>query len=187
MTDLMLMSTDLALRYLTVDDAPAVMEAVRESPDVKRWLPQWEKLHSTADLVQWVEAFNRDRAEGTAHVFVMSDSTTGQIQGICGLTRINKVHRFANVFYWVRQSCAGRSLAARSVRLLAQFGFETVQLNRLEIVVAVGNTASLRVAEKVGAVREGVLRHRLMVGGQPTDAAIFSLIAEDIGEKMSKP
>ena len=48
-------------------------------------------------------------------------------------------------------------------------------LIRLEIVVAVGNLASHRVAEKVGAVSEGTLRRRILLHGAARDATMFSL------------
>ena len=58
-------------------------------------------------------------------------------------------------------------------------GFEELDLRRIEIVVTLANDASLRVAEKVGARREGVLRRRLMAHGESYDAVMFSLISED--------
>jgi RimJ/RimL family protein N-acetyltransferase len=63
---------------------------------------------------------------------------------------------------------------------LAKFGFEELQLERIEIVAAVGNKASERVAEKAGAVREGIARRRLRVHGVQHDAICFSLIPEDL-------
>jgi RimJ/RimL family protein N-acetyltransferase len=54
-------------------------------------------------------------------------------------------------------------------------------LLRAEIVVAVGNTASLRAAEKSGARREGVLRNRITVGEKIFDAVMFSLTPQDFG------
>ena len=59
-------------------------------------------------------------------------------------------------------------------------GFEDLGLVRIEIVVPTGNAASLRVAEKVGARREGVLRSRLLVGDTPEDGVMFSLVPGDL-------
>jgi RimJ/RimL family protein N-acetyltransferase len=51
----------------------------------------------------------------------------------------------------------------------------------LEIIAASDNLPSQRVAEKAGARREGLLRHRLLLGGRPHDALIYSLIRADLG------
>ena len=49
-------------------------------------------------------------------------------------------------------------------------------LCRLEILVAVGNVASIRVAEKIGGVGEGILRSRLLLHGEFHHAVLFSVI-----------
>ncbi|MGC4090987.1 MAG: GNAT family protein [Polyangiaceae bacterium] len=69
-----------------------------------------------------------------------------------------------------------KGLAPLAVRQLIEWTFSHTVLNRLEIVVAVGNTRSLRVAEKVGAQREALLRQRLFLQGRPTDAQMFALL-----------
>jgi RimJ/RimL family protein N-acetyltransferase len=65
---------------------------------------------------------------------------------------------------------------------MAGFGFRQLGLQRIEIVVATGNHASQRVAEKAGALREGVLRKRLLIHGAAHDAVLYSLVAEDMEE-----
>lgn len=86
----------------------------------------------------------------------------------------------ANLGYWVRTSAAGRGVATGATRAVARFGFEQIGLKRIEIVAAVNNLSSQRVAEKAGAVREGVLRKRLLIRGESHDAVLFSLVAEDL-------
>lgn len=92
------------------------------------------------------------------------------------MSHINQVDRVANLGYWVRNSCLRGGVATRAALLLSNFGLCELKLNRIEIVVAVENLASQRVAEKVGALREGVMRNRLLLWGKPHDAIMFSLI-----------
>jgi RimJ/RimL family protein N-acetyltransferase len=86
----------------------------------------------------------------------------------------------ANLGYWVRQSRQEQGVATAAVRLLARHALRATDLRRLEIVIAADNHASRRVAERAGAHLEGVARHRLMLRGEPVDAAIYSLIARDL-------
>jgi RimJ/RimL family protein N-acetyltransferase len=83
--------------------------------------------------------------------------------------------------YWVRISRTRQGIASRVAVLLAHYAFEHLGLVRVEIVVAVGNRASQRVAQKVGAVREGILRNRMVVGENVYDAVMYSLIPQDLG------
>jgi RimJ/RimL family protein N-acetyltransferase len=65
------------------------------------------------------------------------------------------------------------------MRLLAQAGFETLSINRIEILAAVENEPSQKAALKAGAMREGVLRKRLLIGGEMHDAVLFSFVRKD--------
>jgi RimJ/RimL family protein N-acetyltransferase len=94
------------------------------------------------------------------------------------VNQVNKANRFANLGYWVRTSATGRGVAPAAVRLVADEVFRQTDLVRLEIVVALGNVRSQRVAEKVGAMREGVLRRRLAIPGGAADAVMYSLLRD---------
>jgi RimJ/RimL family protein N-acetyltransferase len=78
----------------------------------------------------------------------------------------------------VRSSNTGRGVASAAVRLAARFAFDGLRLKRLELVIAEGNHSSIRVAEKVRAHREGNLKSRLWLLGKPSDAVMYSLVAE---------
>lgn len=68
------------------------------------------------------------------------------------------------------------------MRQVARFGFEQLGLVRLELVIDVDNAASIRVAEKAGAVFDGVLRNRVVgQGGTPRPARMYSLVPGDLG------
>jgi len=100
----------------------------------------------------------------------------GRLLAAAGINQIHPMHRYANLGYWVRTSATGHGVAPAAVRAVAAYAFRETDLIRLEIVVAVGNTRSQRVAEKVGAVREGVLRSRVLLPTGPVDAVMYSLV-----------
>jgi ribosomal-protein-serine acetyltransferase len=80
------------------------------------------------------------------------------------------------VGYWVRSSATPQGVATAALQRLVQWAFQHTALMRLEVVVSTQNAASLRVAEKAGAVREGVLRKRLLLHGVWHDAVLFSFV-----------
>lgn len=136
---------------------------------------------SLADVTGYISVQQKAWGKDIAYSFVIVDQRTKGIIGGCGITQINRRHNFANMYYWVRSSRTRDGIATHAIRLLARFGIESVRLQRVEIVVALENRASLRVAEKAGAKREGTLRKRITVGNTVHDAAMFSLVAEDLG------
>jgi RimJ/RimL family protein N-acetyltransferase len=100
--------------------------------------------------------------------------------GGCSLYEVHAIDNFGAIAYWVRTGQTKNGTATRAARLVARFGLHELGLNRVELVIAVNNHASLRVADKLGATREGILRQRLVIGDQACDAVMFSLLLEDV-------
>ena len=116
-----------------------------------------------------------------AYIFHVLDASTNQVVGFAQLNLVNRLYQMANLSYKVRTSRTGEGIASEAARLVARYGFENLGFQRIEVVVAVDNIPSLRVAEKIGAVREGLLRNRLLINGTPCDAYMHSLIPTDYG------
>jgi ribosomal-protein-serine acetyltransferase len=164
------------IRAYEAEDAPALWEAARESVgEVYRWLPWCHPEYSMAEAEAWARSRAPRAAEGREYAFAIVGKD-GRFLGGCGVNQINDKHSFGNLGYWVRTSATRRGVATEAVRQVAAFAFRNTGLVRLEIVCAVGNHASQRVAERAGAVREGVLRHRLLLHGQPVDAVMYSVV-----------
>jgi ribosomal-protein-serine acetyltransferase len=171
----------IGIRRYQLDDASGLYEAARESiADIYPWMKWCHPDYSIEDSRSWVPLTVADWEAGVAYDFVVYDCDTGRFLGAVGINQINRVHDFANLGYWIRSSAAGRGLAPQAVRLCARFGFEELKLQRIEIVAAVGNARSQRVAEKAAATREGVLRHRLNIDGTWHDAVMFSVLPGDL-------
>ena len=130
----------------------------------------------------WIANSEENRAAGTGFNFAIIRPGDDMFLGGCNLWIVNHNDRIANLSYWVRTSQTGQGLATQVVRQAAMFAFQQVGLLRLEIVVAEPNLASQRVAEKSGAVREGLLRNRITIHGKTYDAWMFSLIPSDFEE-----
>ena len=173
------MNSGTLIRPYRESDAARLVEAVREScAEVSEWMVWCRADYGTDDAVAWIRATQDGHASGSMYEFAIVDPEDNYCGG-CGINHINAVDRFANLGYWVRTSRAGHGIASEAGRALISWTFANTQLNRIEIVAAIGNTASQRVAEKVQAQREAVLRKRLMVGGAPVDAVMFSVVRAD--------
>lgn len=170
----------LLIRPYREEDASALYEAARESlPEVSPWLPWCHENYSIEESREFTSSRAIASQGDEWYSFAIFEREGGRFLGGVGLNFFNRVHQMANLGYWVRTSAARRGVATSATRAVARFGFEQLGLQRIEIVAAVSNLASQRVAEKAGAVREGLLRKRLLIRGEPQDAVLFSLVAED--------
>jgi len=173
----------ITLRPYRLSDAADVFGAVMESmPELSRWMPWAHARYSLADGENWLKMSANAWQEGSAYEFAIIDSEDGSYIGGCGLNHINNIDKLANLGYWVRSSRQGEGIATKVAALVARFGLNALKLNRIEILAAVENRASLRVAEKVGAVREAVLRHRISLSDKVHDAVLFSVVPADLTE-----
>lgn len=82
-----------------------------------------------------------------------------------------------NLGYWVRQSAQRQGVVLRVVQALVPYAFETLGMQRVEMVMACGNRASEGVACKFGAQLECVARNRLQLHGQAVSASVLSIIS----------
>jgi ribosomal-protein-serine acetyltransferase len=179
--DLALVGPRLALRPPGTADVQPFWEAVTESvPELSRWMAWCHEGYSREEARAWLETCARawDRAE--AFDFLVTDRATGVLLGACALSHLDHANRRANLGYWVRTSARGRGVATEAAALVVHYGLGEVGLGRVEIVAAVANRASQRVAEKLGASREGVARNRFCFDGTYVDGVVFSLVPADL-------
>ncbi|MES2922077.1 MAG: GNAT family N-acetyltransferase [Verrucomicrobiota bacterium] len=170
------MST-FGIRPYQLEDIDEVYAAADESREfIRKWMGWMTPEYSREDAGNWVElaVASWDREESYEHVII--DSADGSIVGACGLNLLNRVNGVCNLGYWVRASRIGEGAARQASLSLRDFGFGTLGLNRLEIVVADGNQFSRKVAETAGAVYEGLQRLRLKVGDVAHDAHMYALL-----------
>jgi len=74
----------------------------------------------------------------------------------------------------------GRGVTTAAVRLLASWVLTDQGFERAELLTAMGNTGSERVAEKAGFQREGIARNAGVIHGGRVDLTVWSLVPADI-------
>ncbi len=174
----------VTLRRFRAADAPEIWRAIEESRALlEPWLPDIASTPAVGAVEAWLAAGAHAWDESRTYDWAITAPGADLVLGGCGLTQLSATHRFANLYYWVRASGQRRGLASAATRELARFGLGKLGLQRIEIVVARENLASLRVAEKAGARLEGWLRNRIVLHGRAHTAAMFSLVADDFAEQ----
>jgi ribosomal-protein-serine acetyltransferase len=172
----------VSLRPFQMEDAHEVYSAVRESlVDLKPWMSWAHDGYSMEEARSFIAITRARWEENTLFAFAITDAKTGSVVGGVSLSHLHPVYHLCNVGYWVRTSRHDDGLAGRATKLAARFGFEHAGLVRAEIVIAVDNQKSIRVAEKLGAHFEGMLLNRMVVGKSVYNAHMYSVIPQDFG------
>ena len=138
-------------------DILPLFDAVTES--IQHALPylMWCKPNYTVrDSKAWVQTRQKMWETGREYSFVIADAQDGYFLGGVSLDAVDGINRCADLGYWVRLSAIKKGVATRAARLVLRFGFDILNLHRVQIITADTNLASQKVAEKLGTVREGI-------------------------------
>ena len=169
------------LRPYEGGDVEHFYQAARESiAEGSLWMPWCHADYSIEESRAWIESRPEAWEKGIDYEFAIINARDNTFLGGCSLNHSDRINCRAALGYWVRTSRTKQGIATAAVNLLIQFGFNRLKLNRIEITAAVGNKASQRVAEKVRAKREGILRNYMVVRDRVYDMVVFSLIPEDL-------
>jgi ribosomal-protein-alanine N-acetyltransferase len=177
-----LKGSKVMLRVPVASDYTAWATLRRESRAfLERWEPRWapDELERTS----WRHRLGRyreDYAQGTAIAFFIFEGESGKLAG--GITLANIRHgvsQSGHIGYWIGERYANRGLMTDAVNVLVRFAFDRLRLHRIEAACIPDNVRSMRVLEKAGFQREGLLRSYLKINGAWQDHYLYARIIED--------
>ena len=176
-TDVILETRRLRLRIPVAADAGAVF-ALRSDPVVQRYgsYPPWT---APAEATAWIERNDRAMASGEQAQFAIERREDAVVVGTCSLYALNAQCRRADVGYALALSEWGKGYANEAVTSLLDWGFDRLDLNRVEADIDPRNAPSARALERLGFLREGHLRERWIVGGEVCDSFMYGLLRSD--------
>ena len=173
-----LIGTRVRLRPLRSDDADALF-ALQSDPRVMRYwshAPWTDREQAVARLDQ----LERDRESSEFYQWAIAVDGDDRLVGTVSLFALNRAQKRAEVGYALASKVWGRGYATEALKLAVDFAFEALGVARLEADIDPRNDASCRLVERIGFVREGLLRERWHVAGEATDSAIYGLLARDL-------
>jgi RimJ/RimL family protein N-acetyltransferase len=107
--------------------------------------------------------------------------------GIVSNAPRSTMNQTSEVGYWLRSDATGRGLMTAAVRLVLHWGFAEQGYRRSVIQAAASNDPSRRVAERVGAVHEGLQRQAQIVNGHVHDLHLYSVLADEFDNRGPIP
>ncbi len=148
---------DEVIKYIPEECIPRTMERAAE------------ELHYVMEL------YNQCRSIYWAIALKKND----RLAGSCGFNYWSRDHHRAEISYDLAREHWGKGVITEAVKKACSFGFFQMNLNRIEATVIPDNVGSLKVLEKTGFEKEGVLREQKLLHGKFRDAEIYSLLKKD--------
>lgn len=166
----------LILRPMVSSDVPAL----------KEWMPDksiytyWGKGPSKAEKNPELMFEKEDKPTKSFHLGI-AEKNSGKVVGDIWVYLIEN-DRMAQIAIRLSKAVHGRGYGTESLSRMTRFCFEKTELQRLWTKVDVHNTASVRILEKSGYTREGLIRQGKMVNVW-CDYYIYGILSTDLTER----
>jgi RimJ/RimL family protein N-acetyltransferase len=179
MTNLLITTGRLVIRSPAIGDAQALNAAVHASADMLRpWMPWAQTLPSIEQTVDNLrEAIAQAAADRDYRLLLFTHA--GALVGSSGLHQVDWRIPKAELGYWVHRPFAGQGLISEAVAAIIQHAHRAMGMRRVEILVSDRNERSWRIPERLGCVREAVLRHhRINPDGRTDHTRIYASLCD---------
>jgi len=178
----MLHSERLFLRPYEIADAKNVLVFLND-PEVRRFLvPGIPYPLSVIEEERWIEGQSKE-AECKSFAIILKE--TVEYIGGCGFNRINWQSRVATIGIFLGQPFWNKGLGTEAVRILIEFAFGELNVNKIKLQVFSFNKRAIRSYEKNGFKIEGVLREEVYRNGQYYDEIVMGLLASEWKDRRS--
>ena len=170
-------SDRLILRPLKPEDASALFTIFSDQKVMKYWnTPPWISLDDAQEFIKKSTEAMGSQKSITLGIFLR---TTDELIGKCLLFNYDSDSKRAEVGFGIGPQHWGHGFVSEAGSALLMYGFETLQLRRIEAEIDPENTSSSKTLERLGFIKEGLLRQRWEINGVISDSALYGLLVDD--------
>lgn len=169
----MILQDDVVLlRAIEEKDAEVLMDLIND-PEVEKSVFGWSYPVSLSDQKKWIAGLTNG---STVRYAVDYEN---KVVGMAIISSIDMKNRTANMNIKLQKGARGKGVATHAVKLIVHYCFEELNLHCLTANVIEYNTDSIRLWEKFGFLKDGLLRDRVYKNGQYHNVIAFSLLKEE--------
>ena len=144
-----------------------------------------KNIEETKSVIEpWIKDNQLDVIEN--YTFIIEHLESKKPIGLFGLKLGNKKYNRGQVWYKIHADFWRKGYATETLGMVIEYGFDTLQLHRIEAGCAVENIGSIKVLEKVGMIREGRGRKVLPLKSGWSDNFEYSILETDVRKTNNK-
>ncbi|MDR7001272.1 GNAT family protein [Neobacillus niacini] len=169
---------DIEIQLFQSHHSLKLFQLVEENREhLREWLPWVDSMTSSFQFEQiipiWLQQFAENNGLYAGILY------KGELVGSIGLQQIDWHNRFTSIGYYLAKNAEGYGIITRSVRAMLNYAFFQLGLNRVEIRCGIKNTKSRAIPERLGFVKEGIIRDGEQLYGRFHDLFIYSKLARE--------
>lgn len=128
------------------------------------------------DEINW---YDKILKEETGIRWGITQKSDDKIIGSCGFLNWDHQHSRIDIGYELAREFWGMGFASEVLEAVLTFGFEQMKLERIQALIEPANIASIKLVERHGFLREGLLRHYEFGNGKFDDLYMYSILKEE--------
>lgn len=171
----------LRLRRLNMRDAQDIYDYGRD-PIVARHV-LWDAYRSVGEARSYLRYMLRKYRLGEPASWGIEWKESGRIIGTIGFMWIQRENASAEAGYSLSRAYWNRGIMTEALSALIDYGFRSMNLNRIEAQHETLNPASGAVMRKCGMLHEGTLRQRMLNKGKFVDVELYAILRRDYMKK----
>lgn len=137
------------------------------------WLPWLRRIHSLQDTAVFIANLIEQR--GPQFAITVDHQLCGGVGFYC----LDRGEKVATLGYWLGSEFTGQGIMLDAVRHLCQYGFNHLQLQKVEIRCATDNWESRKIPERLGFYYEGIQHKAEWLADRYVDHAVYSVLKEE--------
>lgn len=166
----------LTLRKIEHSDIKNIHKGLSHPDVIKYYGVSFHSLEATEEQMTWY----RELEENETGIWWAICSTDAQIfYGAGGFNNLSKQHKKAEIGFWLLPEYWGKGLMQEAFPLICNYGFEKLDLNRIEGFIDSENYSCKKAVEKLNFKLEGIMRDCEIKDGKTLSIAIYSKLKTD--------
>jgi ribosomal-protein-serine acetyltransferase len=168
----------VSLKLVDLRDRDAIFQLTDSSREyLREWLPWVDFTTKPEDTEQFIKSSLKSFAENKSLTSVILYE--GKAVGIAGFNKLDWQNKTAKIGYWLGEGYQGKGIMTKTVKALTSYAIKDLKMNKVEIWAGVENKKSRSIPERLGFVKEGVIRQAEWLNDRYTDHTVYGMLAEE--------
>lgn len=173
-----ILTDNITLELTAPRHAATLLTAVNNNrPHLTTFLPWVPYMQSVTDFEHYIANCQKLHKQKQEISFVMHYNN--QLVGRIGIHYINQQNKCGAIGYWLIKEAEGKGIVTKASIAIINYGFQQLQLQRIELKAATTNHRSLAIPVRLGFRKEGILRQAEKVSNQFFDICLYSMLKEE--------
>ncbi len=168
----------IVLRLYQEHDAAELFKLIAENrTHFRKWLP-WLDANTTAKDAEnfIVDCMEKYKAKTSLSLGIYYKN---KLVGSVGFNSLDKANKSAPIGYMLGKKFNGKGIMTQSCKALINYGFNELNLNRIDIKAGVENSKSRAIPERLGFKQEGILQQAEFLYNHYIDVAVYGMLKEN--------